>query len=95
MLLPQHFVLGENAWSEVPAPEPAKLERAARPGAGPATPGEVALSDEVGALERQRILEALERFGGNQTKAAQALGISRRTMLNRLDAYGVQRPRKR
>ncbi len=45
--------------------------------------------------ERQRILGALETCGGNQTRAAQLLGISRRTLINRLDEYGVPRPRKR
>jgi DNA-binding NtrC family response regulator len=49
--------------------------------------------DEVDA-ERTRIIAALESHGGNQTLAARALGISRRTMLNRLDAYAIPRPRK-
>lgn len=45
--------------------------------------------------ERDRILGALETCGGNQTRAAQLLGISRRTLINRLDEYGLPRPRKR
>ncbi|MBL8608092.1 MAG: sigma 54-interacting transcriptional regulator [Myxococcales bacterium] len=44
--------------------------------------------------ERQRILAALERCGGNQSRAAAELGIPRRTLLRRLDEYGVPRPRK-
>ncbi len=44
--------------------------------------------------ERTKIIAALETHGGNQTLAARALGISRRTMLNRLDAYAIPRPRK-
>ena len=49
---------------------------------------------EMEALERQRILDALARCGGNQTQAAEMLGISRRTLLRRLDDYAVPRPRK-
>jgi two-component system, NtrC family, response regulator AtoC len=45
-------------------------------------------------MERKRILDALERCGGNQTRAARMLGISRNTLLTRLDSYGSPRPRK-
>jgi DNA-binding NtrC family response regulator len=44
--------------------------------------------------ERQRILLALAECAGNQTKAAQVLNISRRTLVSRLDKYGIARPRK-
>jgi transcriptional regulator with PAS, ATPase and Fis domain len=53
------------------------------------------LRDEVKELEYNRIIDALQRSGGNQTKAAKLLGISRRTLINRLDEYGIERPRKR
>jgi DNA-binding NtrC family response regulator len=46
------------------------------------------------AEERQRIVDALERCGGNQGKAAELLGISRRTLISRLDEYKLPRPRK-
>jgi DNA-binding NtrC family response regulator len=52
------------------------------------------LKHSVEEVERERILEALRLCAGNQTKAAQMLGISRRTLLNRLDQYGLPRPRK-
>ena len=44
--------------------------------------------------QREIILAALERCEGNQTKAAAELGISRRTLINRLESYGIKRPRK-
>jgi len=46
-------------------------------------------------VERQRIADALEVCAGNQTRAAEMLGISRRTLLNRLAEYDLPRPRKR
>jgi two-component system, NtrC family, response regulator AtoC len=52
------------------------------------------LPSEVDALERERILAVLAQCGGNQTQAAEMLGISRRTLLRRLDEYAVPRPRK-
>lgn len=52
------------------------------------------LASAVADLERQRIVETLNACGGNQTRAARALGISRNTLLARLDAYGFPRPRK-
>ncbi|WP_437852186.1 sigma 54-interacting transcriptional regulator [Sorangium sp. So ce363] len=50
---------------------------------------------EMKAADRQRVIEALERSAGNQTRAAKLLGISLRTLINRIDEYGIPRPRKR
>jgi DNA-binding NtrC family response regulator len=65
----------------LPAPMPARSE------------GED-LPDEIRSLERSRITAALERCGGNQSKAAVMLGISRRTLVSRLSEFGLPRPRK-
>ena len=46
------------------------------------------------ALERRRIAEAMDRCGGNQTRAAQLLRISRRMLVARLTEYGFARPLK-
>jgi len=40
------------------------------------------------------LLDALNSCGGNQTRAAQLLGISRRTLVNRLNRLNLPRPRK-
>jgi transcriptional regulator of acetoin/glycerol metabolism len=44
---------------------------------------------------RARITSALDRHAGNQTKAAEELGVSRRTLTNWLNELGLPRPRKR
>jgi len=44
--------------------------------------------------ERQAIIDALEKCVGNQTRAAKMLGISRSTLVSRLDAFDIPRPRK-
>jgi two-component system response regulator AtoC len=83
-ILPEHLAMPNlSALTERPPPPPL-----APP---PATAG---LWGETEALERQRVLEALERCGGNQTQAAKLLGISRRALINRLELYDVARPRK-
>jgi DNA-binding NtrC family response regulator len=45
--------------------------------------------------EYARIVEALTECGGNQTRAAAKLGISRRTLVTRLGQYDLPRPRKK
>jgi transcriptional regulator of acetoin/glycerol metabolism len=57
-------------------------------------PADAPLRDTVREAERQRIVEALEASKGNQTRAAELLGVSRRTLISRLDDYGLPRPRK-
>jgi DNA-binding NtrC family response regulator len=52
------------------------------------------LRHQVRDLERQHILDALTRCGGNQTRAAKELGISRRTLISRLEEYNIPRPLK-
>ena len=52
------------------------------------------LKDDLSKIERERILRTLDEVGGNQTRAAKILGISRHALLDRLDRYGIVRPRK-
>jgi DNA-binding NtrC family response regulator len=65
--------------------------RSSTDGAG----GLAGLRDEMVAMERQEVLDALARCAGNQTQAAKMLGISRGTLVSRLNAYKIPRPRKR
>jgi DNA-binding NtrC family response regulator len=46
-------------------------------------------------LERERLVTALDACAGNQRRAAELLGISRRTLVNRLNKWKLPRPRKK
>jgi two-component system response regulator AtoC len=52
------------------------------------------LAAEYEEIERRRIVEALEACGANQSRAAEMLGISRRTLITRMIEFGLPRPRK-
>jgi two-component system response regulator AtoC len=60
----------------------------------PAPAADRDLPEQIRELERARIVDALEKCAGNQSKAADLLGISRRTLVSRLAEYGLPRPRK-
>lgn len=57
---------------------------------GPAPlPGAASLPGAVADIERQRVVEALQRCGGVQTRAASILGITPRQLGYRLKKYGI------
>jgi DNA-binding NtrC family response regulator len=78
-LLPEHF----------PTPVPYTVADAD----GPPVPARAA-GQEPKDDERARVLASLAACGGNQSRAARQLGISRKVLIARLDRYGVARPRK-
>jgi DNA-binding NtrC family response regulator len=47
--------------------------------------------DRLKDVEKASILAELERCGGNKSKAAEALGISRRTLHRKLNEWGIKR----
>jgi DNA-binding NtrC family response regulator len=73
----------------------AQAQAAPSPAAAPVPPGAAGtLQSEIDAFEKARIIDTLERCGGNQSRAARILGISRGTLIARLDAFAIARPRK-
>ncbi len=55
--------------------------------------GEIPIPADI--EERVKIVEALEKCGGNQSQAAKLLGTSRQTLIRRIQEYDIPRPRKR
>ncbi|HXO37467.1 MAG TPA: PilZ domain-containing protein, partial [Candidatus Acidoferrum sp.] len=74
-------MLARNAHVEVTSAD-LKLNQDNVPGQGK-TP----LNRDLDQVERQIVFDTLDRCGGNQGKAAEALGISRRTLLRKLKTY--------
>jgi DNA-binding NtrC family response regulator len=48
------------------------------------------IRDRFAELERAAIISALEACGGNQTEAAKRLGLSRRTLIYRMEKHGLK-----
>jgi two-component system NtrC family response regulator len=65
----------------------------------PKLPSEYSASSELHSgdqtlddVDRQVILEAMERFDWNQTHAARHLGVTRKILRRRLERYGIRKP---
>jgi two-component system response regulator AtoC len=67
-----------------PAAVPAAAPMAAGDHAGPAS------AETLDEIEKQAIIGALARCDGNRTRAAELLGVSRKTILNKIKQYGLE-----
>jgi two-component system response regulator AtoC len=88
---PRDVAMASSPAASPPAPEPSPPEPSPPE---PSPPERLALKAAVLDFERHHILQALEESNGNQTEAARVLGISRRTLTNKLNLHNVARPRK-
>jgi two-component system, NtrC family, response regulator HydG len=52
-------------------------------------PDDAGVTDTLSAVEREHIVDVLARAGGNKAKAARMLGLDRRSLYRRLEAYGI------
>ncbi len=69
-------------------------ERESRPSLPSSELGPEDLRQRAEDAERRQILDALEACAGNQTRAAQRLGITRRALVRRLEKFDLPRPRR-
>ena len=67
-----------------PSERPTTRDLSAAASAAPAS-----LDDELGAIERAHITRALEETRGNQSRAAEKLGITRRVLARRMRHHGI------
>jgi len=90
------MVMAEGEWvTETALPARLRLEAAVPESGRPPGPSG-SLREEVQCVadrrENELILEALRQAGGSRTRAARALGVSRKTLFNKMTALGIRWP---
>jgi transcriptional regulator with PAS, ATPase and Fis domain len=86
IIQPEHILL------DAPVTAPPPRASAAPPATPPPPPRGLMRADPL--EDRLRLISALEQANGHQGRAAEILGVSRRTLMNWLDAHHLPRPRK-
>jgi DNA-binding NtrC family response regulator len=92
------MVMTEGDWiPEIALPARLRLAGTATaavstPGPAPVAPLKEAVHSVAAARERALILEALRQAGGNRARASGILGISRKTLFNKMTALGIRWP---
>jgi len=90
MLEPEHLGFSPLSAGAVSSPAPtfsAAASSSVSPAVAPAPPASDLLS--LAELEKRHIFAAMDKTDGNRTHAAKLLGISVRTLRNKLNEYGV------
>jgi DNA-binding NtrC family response regulator len=93
-ILPEHLPIDKMRELVLDGPARADGPRPLEPGDEDAEAPTSADTINDARDQKARILDALARCAGNQSRAAKLLGISRGTLVSRLDALGIARPRK-
>ena len=82
-------VIGDE-W--LPGSAPTKAQRMPAPSAEPAATITLPLGASLAEAERRMILSTLDHFDQQRERTAAALGISLKTLYNRVKAYGGEAP---
>jgi DNA-binding NtrC family response regulator len=81
--LPEHFGKAD----QTPVADPISKQRS--PVMAPAPDSPPPADYEASDSERQELVEALRKTGGNKSQAAKLLGVHRMTVWNRMKKYGI------
>jgi transcriptional regulator with GAF, ATPase, and Fis domain len=84
--------LPERVREATGAPDASHGAAAPLPAAARGEAGAVDVKQRIADIERQSILAVLEGCGGNQTRAARKLGLSRRALIYRMEKHGLKPP---
>jgi len=87
---PRHFLMGDEQWTPDDLADIDADQQAACEAAPPSTPDEAMSVMPLHEMEKRLILKSLEETTGNRTRAAELLGISVRTLRNKLNEYKKQ-----
>lgn len=87
---PRHFLMGDEQWTPDDLTDIDADQQAACESGPPATPEEALSVMPIHEMEKRLILKSLEETTGNRTRAAELLGISVRTLRNKLNEYKKQ-----
>jgi DNA-binding NtrC family response regulator len=86
-LIRREYILADEVIEMDALPTGGHVSAPAAPEAG--TPEGIQVGMSLSDIERYFILATLEKFGGDKRKAAEVLGISLKTMYNRLNNYAA------
>ena len=94
----QALVMADGEWvTEAALPGRVRLQAPTaaagiEPGTAPGGSLKEAVQSVAESRERQLIREALCQSGGNRTRAARILGVSRKTLFNKMSALDIRWP---
>jgi len=86
----RHFLMGDEQWTPDDLSAIDADQQAAGLAAPPSSPDEALSVMPIHEMEKRLILKSLEETTGNRTRAAELLGISVRTLRNKLNEYKKQ-----
>ena len=87
---PKHFLMDDEQWTPDDLASVDADQQAASEAAPPTSPSEALSVMPIHEMEKRLILKSLQETTGNRTRAAELLGISVRTLRNKLNEYKKQ-----